>query len=52
MYTAGILGIWLATFEYLKLLLYLHVTATPVMSEQIAVWSDRVQAAVTGYFHH
>ena len=38
------------TFDWLPLtillVLYQHVRATPVMSDQVALWSDKVQTAI------
>ena len=43
--------IWLATFDNLLLFLYHHVRVTSVMSDQVALCSDKVQTAIKSYFH-
>ena len=40
------LDIWLVTFNNLLLFLYLHIRAARVMSDQLTLWSDKVQTAI------
>ena len=52
MLTTLTLDFWyLATFDNLLLLLYQHVRATPVMSDQVILWSDEVQTAIKSCFY-
>ena len=40
----------LATFDNPLLFLYQHVRATPVMSDQVVLWSVKVQTAIKVIF--